>query len=78
MSDKIDNRKSESGIINRLIIPDPICYKALSENLNEETLAIFDLLRTGKTLTSEENKEVKKVAADILTKLKSEKLKVKR
>jgi len=52
--------------------------RALRENLNEETLAIFDLLRTGKTLTSEENKEVKKVAVDILTKLKSEKLKIER
>jgi type I restriction enzyme R subunit len=48
--------------------------RALRENLDEETLAIFDLLRSGKTLVGEELKDVKKVAADTLSKLKKEKL----
>ncbi len=50
--------------------------RALRENLNEESLAIFDLLKEGKTLSSEDIKEVKKVALDLLQKLKEEKLKV--
>ena len=41
---------------------------------SQESLAIFDLLREGKTLGKEEKKAVKKVAVDLLTKLKKEKL----
>jgi type I restriction enzyme R subunit len=52
--------------------------RAMRENLDEETLAIFDLLRSGKTLVGDELKEVKKVAADTLIKLKSEKLTIER
>lgn len=52
--------------------------RAMRENLDEETLAIFDLLRSGKTLVGEELKEVKKVAADTLSKLKTEKLTIDR
>jgi type I restriction enzyme R subunit len=52
--------------------------RALRENLDEEALAIFDLLRTGKTLTTEELKEVKKISVDTLSKLKEEKLKIER
>jgi type I restriction enzyme, R subunit len=52
--------------------------RAMRENLDEESLAIFDLLRNGKTLTTEETKQVKKVAVDTLTRLKEEKLKVER
>jgi type I restriction enzyme R subunit len=48
--------------------------RAMRENLNEDGLAIFDLLRSGKTLSSEEIKEVKKIAVDTLEKLKTEKL----
>lgn len=52
--------------------------RAMRENLDEETLAIFDLLRSGKTLVGDELKDVKKVAADTLIKLKSEKLTIDR
>ncbi|KAA3437664.1 type I restriction endonuclease subunit R [Rufibacter hautae] len=50
--------------------------RAFRENLNQETLAIFDLLRSGKELEEPEVKEVKKVAEEILTKLKAEKLRI--
>ncbi|MFN5416732.1 MAG: type I restriction endonuclease subunit R [Flavobacteriia bacterium] len=52
--------------------------RAIKENLDQETLAIFDLLRSGKELTKEEIKEVKKVSADVLKKLKTQKLNVAR
>ncbi|MGV2389965.1 MAG UNVERIFIED_CONTAM: DUF3387 domain-containing protein [Microcystis novacekii LVE1205-3] len=52
--------------------------RAMRENLDEETLAVFDLLRSGKTLTGDELKEVKKVAADTLSRLKAEKLSIQR
>jgi type I restriction enzyme R subunit len=52
--------------------------RAIRENLNEESLAIFDLLKEGKDLTASEIKEVKKVSVDLLNKLKEEKLKVER
>jgi type I restriction enzyme R subunit len=52
--------------------------RALRENLDEESLAIFDLLKNGKTLNQTELKEVKKVAVDTLSKLKEEKLKIDR
>lgn len=52
--------------------------RAIRENLDQESLAIFDLLREGKTLGKEEKKAVKKVAVDLLTKLKKEKLKIER
>lgn len=52
--------------------------RAIRENLNEETLAIYDLLREGKDLKPHEIKAVKKVAVDTLQKLKEEKLKIER
>lgn len=52
--------------------------RAIRENLDEESLSIFDLLRSGKTLDIEELKEVKKIAVDTLKKLKEEKLKIER
>ncbi|WP_375582382.1 type I restriction endonuclease subunit R [Cyclobacterium xiamenense] len=53
--------------------------RAVRENLeDQETLAIFDLLREGKELGSKEKKEVKKVARQTLEKLKAEKLKIDR
>jgi len=51
--------------------------RVVRENLgDQETLAIFDLLKEGKELTPKELKEVKKVAAKTLEKLKAEKLKI--
>jgi type I restriction enzyme R subunit len=51
----------------------------MRENLNDqETLAIFDLLREGKELEGKELKQVKKVAQETLEKLKAEKLKIDR
>lgn len=53
--------------------------RAVREQLaNQETLAIFDLLREGKELNSKELKEVKKVAQQTLDKLKAEKLNIDR
>jgi type I restriction enzyme R subunit len=50
--------------------------RVVRENLkDQETLAIFDLLKEGKELTIKELKEVKKVAAKTLEILKTEKLK---
>ncbi|ART81724.1 deoxyribonuclease HsdR [Oceanisphaera profunda] len=51
--------------------------RAMREGLDEETLAIFDLLKKDE-LTAEEEKTVKKVAQKTLEKLKAEKLKVAR
>jgi len=53
--------------------------RAVRENLdNQETLAIFDLLREGKELLGDDLKQVKKVAQVTLEKLKAEKLKIER
>jgi len=51
--------------------------RAMREGLDEETLAIFDLLKK-ETLTDKERDEVKKVAKQTLETLKAEKLKVER
>ena len=51
--------------------------RALSEGLDEETLAIFDLLRKP-ALSKKEEEEVKKVAAKTLATLKDEKLRIER
>ena len=49
--------------------------RALSQGLNEEQLAIFDLLtRPGPDLSSEEEAQVKRVAEELLSILKREKL----
>lgn len=51
--------------------------RVVRENLgNEETLAIFDLLKDGKELNDKELKKVKKVASKTLESLKAEKLKI--
>lgn len=53
--------------------------RVVRENLvDQEALAIFDLLREGKQLEGKELKQVKKVARDTLEKLKAEKLKIER
>ena len=51
--------------------------RAVREGVDEETLAIYDLLKKP-TLTPDEEKAVKKVAKETLAKLKAEKLKVER
>ena len=51
--------------------------RAMREGLDEETLAIFDLLKKD-TLTEKETDEVKKVSKQTLEALKAEKLKVER
>ena len=54
-------------------------HRAIRENLvDQEALAIFDLLREGKELEGEELKQVKKVARETLKKLKEEKLNIER
>lgn len=51
--------------------------RAVRENLHDqETLAIFDLLKNGKTLSQKELHTVKKVAQETLEKLKAEKLEI--
>ena len=52
--------------------------RAVREQLDPESLAIFDLLRNGKSLPLIETNQVKKVAVDTLGKLKEEKLKIER
>jgi type I restriction enzyme R subunit len=52
--------------------------RAMRENLTDESLAIFDLLRSGKELTPEELKDVKKIAAGTLNDLKVQKLNIDR
>jgi len=50
-------------------------HRAVREGLDEESLAIFDLLK--KTdLKSVDIKRIKKVAAELLTRLKAEKLRI--
>lgn len=49
--------------------------RAVREGLDEETLAIFDLLRKP-DLKPAETKRIKKIAVELLTRLKEEKLKV--
>ena len=50
--------------------------RAVRENITDETLSIFDLLREGKELDQKEYKEVKKIAVKTLEQLKKEKLKI--
>lgn len=53
--------------------------RVVRENLkDQEVLAIFDLLREGKTLDKKQKEQVKKVATDTLDKLKQEVLRIER
>ncbi len=52
--------------------------RAVRQNLDQETLAIMDILTEGKQLSDKDLKAVKKVAKETLEKLKAEKLKVDR
>jgi len=55
----------------------PEMARAMREQLDEETLAIYDLLKKP-NLSKNEQEEVKKVARETLSKLKKEKLKIER
>ncbi|MEA3447419.1 MAG: type I restriction endonuclease subunit R [Bacteroidota bacterium] len=63
-----------TDFLNRLSKED---NRAMREGLNEETLAIFDLLKK-ENLTEKERDEVKNVAKQTLENLKAEKLKIER
>ena len=54
---------------------DDEAHRAIREELDEESLVIYDLLRKEK-LTPSEIKRIKKVSVDLLTTLKAEKLKI--
>jgi type I restriction enzyme, R subunit len=75
LEDTINAFNKVSEYIKDLILEDA---RAIRENLDQETLAIFDLLRNGKTLTTKQVKQVKKVAVDTLSLLKAEKLRIER
>ena len=75
LEDTIRAFENLSNFIKDLNIEDA---RAIREELDQESLAIFDLLRSGKELTPSEIKEVKKVSVDILAKLKAEKLQIER
>jgi type I restriction enzyme, R subunit len=46
------------------------------EGLNDEQKAIFDILRSGKTLEKKEKEEIKKLSIDLIEELKKDKLQV--
>jgi type I restriction enzyme R subunit len=75
LEDTIHAFNTLTAFINSLNDED---QRAFRENLSQESLAIFDLLQSGKELNQHEIKEVKKVAETLLTKLKVEKLKIER
>ncbi len=75
LEDTIEAFNNLDGFVRDLTMEDA---RVIRENLNEESLAIFDLLKNGKELTKAENNQVKKVAVGTLTKLKKEKLKIER
>jgi len=52
--------------------------RALRENIDQDTLAIFDLLKEGKELDKKELKAVKKIATETLENLRAEKLDIDR
>ena len=56
----------------------PEIDRAARENLTEESLALYDLLRNKKELGPKEEEKVKKVVVDLLATLKNEKLKIER
>jgi type I restriction enzyme R subunit len=75
LEDTMRSFKKLFEFIQELTVEDS---RAIRENLDEESLAIFDLLRSGKNLNQSELKEVKKIAVDTLSKLKEEKLRIDR
>ncbi len=74
LEDTMKTFENLSGFIKDLSFEE---QRVVRENLkDQETLAIFDLLKEGKELSNKEIKEVKKVAAKTLETLKKEKLKI--
>jgi type I restriction enzyme R subunit len=74
LEDTIKTFDKLSGFIKDLSVEE---QRVVRENLkDQETLAIFDLLKEGKELSDKELKDVKKVAAQTLETLKAEKLKI--
>ncbi len=70
-------KKAFEELVKFLAKMDEEDHRAVKEGLDEETLAIYDLLKKDE-LTKKESDEVKKVAKETLAKLKAEKLKVER
>ncbi len=70
-------KKAFEELVKFLVKMDEEDHRAVKEGLDEETLAIYDLLKKDE-LTKSESDEVKRVAKDTLAKLKAEKLKVER
>lgn len=52
--------------------------RAMRESIDQDTLAIFDLLKEGKSLNDKDLKAIKKIAVETLAILKKEKLKIDR
>ncbi|MEW8402413.1 MAG: type I restriction endonuclease subunit R [Candidatus Thiodiazotropha sp.] len=73
--DRATIEKTFEALFNLVRELDEEEHRAIREGLDEESLAIFDLLRKPE-LSSAEIKRIKKVAVDLLDRLKTEKLRV--
>ena len=73
--DRVTVEKTFEGLLKLVQRLDEEASRAVREGLDEESLAIFDLLKKPE-LTPAETKRIKAVAVDLLAKLKTEKLKV--
>ena len=73
--DRVTIEKTFEALFNLVRELDEEEHRAIREGLDEESLAIFDLLRKPE-LSSAEIKRIKKVAVDLLDRLKTEKLRV--
>ena len=70
-------KKAFEKLVGFLADMDKEDHRAMREGLNEETLAIYDLLKK-ETLTAKEIKAVKKISKETLAQLKNEQLKIER
>jgi type I restriction enzyme R subunit len=73
-----DTEKAFENLMTYIQDLDQEDRRAVREQLNEETLAIFDLLLANKQLSDKDRKAVKKVAQETLQKLKADKLRIDR
>ncbi|MEJ2652660.1 MAG: HsdR family type I site-specific deoxyribonuclease, partial [Gammaproteobacteria bacterium] len=73
--DRVTIEKTFEALFNLVRDFDEEEHRAIREGLDEESLAIFDLLKKPE-LSSAEIKRIKKVAVDLLDRLKKEKLRV--
>jgi len=73
LEDTVKTFEDLQTFIRDLTIED---QRAVREQLDQDTLTIFDLLKEGKELSEKDLKEVKKVAKQTLNRLKGEKLKI--